>query len=326
MNLSKLAVNVGLAYPRKQRDRPLLEWTARRPERTHLAVGLRSGQGYADPVWKGAPRHAYPRNGYTGPRNVWGNVPELRTVIASATMRLFSPLLLHVLLLPSVLLPTASRAQHLTYNEWMHRSMTDIRLQPRYGEHRKTVAQQQSDSAFRAATLIVDSVPRSASQRVIDHGFHLLGQGDLMHAMYRFNQGWLVDSTNAEAYWGYGAFFMELDRPAVAMQWMRQGLALDSANTHLLTGMATAALAEQHTMRSLDAARADDLLNAAIALLQRSYAIDPKDAGTLRRLAACHLQRDECVEAWRYFEEEQQLTARAPDDGFERHLRAKCPK
>ena len=256
---------------------------------------------------------------------MWGNVPELRTVIASATMRLFSPLLLHVLLLLSVLLPMASRAQHLTYNEWMHRSLTDIRLQPRYGEHRKTAAQQQSDSAFRAATLIVDSVPRSASQRVIDHGFHLLGQGDLTHAMYRFNQGWLVDSTNAEAYWGYGAFFMELDRPAVAMQWMRQGLALDSANTHLLTGMATAALAEEHAMRPLDASRADDLMNAALALLQRSYAIDPKDPGTVRRLTLCHAQRDECDEAWRYYDELREQAPNEADTDLARLLRSKCP-
>lgn len=247
-------------------------------------------------------------------------------------MRLLLPLPLHLhLLLPLrllliLLLPLCAHAQHLTYAEWLNRGMADIRLLPRFGDREKSAAQLQSDSSFRAATFAVDSVPRSASQRMVDHGFHLLGQGDLGNAMMRFNQAWLVDSTNAEAYWGFGAFFMELDRPAVAMQWMRRGLAIDSASTHLLTGMATAALAEQHTMRSLDAARADDLLNAAIALLQRSYAIDPKDAGTLRRLAACHLQRDECAEAWRYFEEEQQLTARGPDDGFEQHLRAKCPK
>lgn len=85
-------------------------------------------------------------------------------------------------------------AQHLTYTEWLHRAMADIRLLPRYGDREKNDAQRASDAEFIAATLTVDSVPRSASGRLVQHGAKLLADGELTKAMYRFNQAWLVDS------------------------------------------------------------------------------------------------------------------------------------
>lgn len=217
-------------------------------------------------------------------------------------------------------------AQHLTYTEWLHRAMADMRLLPRYGDREKNDAQRASDAEFIAATLVVDSVPRSAADRLVQHGTQLLAEGDLSKAMYRFNQAWLVDSTNADAYWGYGSFFMELDRPAVAVQWYRRGLSMDSTSTRLLTGMATALLAEEHLVRPTDSERANDLLTAAMGLLQRANQLDPKDQGTLFRLAVCHLKRNECGEARRYFDSIQKKDAPPVEPGFARRLAATCPR
>lgn len=223
-------------------------------------------------------------------------------------------------------LAVAGSAQHLTYTEWLHRAMADIRLLPRYGDREKNDAQRASDAEFIAATLTVDSVPRSASGRLVQHGAKLLADGELTKAMYRFNQAWLVDSTNADAYWGYGTFFLELDRPAVAMQWFRRGLELDNGNTRLLSGTATALLAEEHLARPLDREQADDLLSAALALLQRAHQLDPADQGVLYRLAVCHLKRNECDEAHRYFKAIEKKDAPPVEAGFAVRLAAACPR
>ncbi|MBK9175479.1 MAG: tetratricopeptide repeat protein [Flavobacteriales bacterium] len=231
------------------------------------------------------------------------------------------------LLLPLLLVQAfTANAQHLTYTEWLHRAMADIRLLPRYGDREKNDAQRASDAEFIAATLVVDSLPRSASGRLVQHGIQLLTEGDLTKAMYRFNQAWLVDSTNADAYWGYGSFFMELDRPAVALSWYRRGFAMDSTSTRLLTGMATALLAEEHPVRPQDSERADDLLSAAMALLQRAHQLDPTDQGTLYRLAVCHLKRNECAEAHRYFDAIEKKDAPPVEAGFARRLAVGCPR
>lgn len=231
----------------------------------------------------------------------------------------FAPTLLLLLLF----LPAA--AQHLTYTEWLHRAMVDIRLLPRYGDREKTDAQRASDSAFVRAVLLMDSVPRSGSDKLVDHGTALLRQGEMAQAMMRFNQAWLVDSLNGNAYWGYGTFFMELDRPAVALQWYQRGMAVDSSSTRLLEGMATALLAERHLVVTEQPERAADLLSAAIALLEKAQRLAPEEAGLSHRLAACHLLRRNCAEARRWHDRCLALPGCRPEPGFAERLREACP-
>lgn len=233
-------------------------------------------------------------------------------------MRFTAPLLFALLTLPAA-------GQHLTYQEWLHRAMVDMRLLPRYGDREKTEAQRASDSTFMRAVLRVDSVPRSASARLIDHGTALLRQGEMGQAMMRFNQAWLVDSLNADVYWGYGAFFMELDRPAVALQWYQRGIALDSTSARLLDGMATALLAERHQVALEQPERAEDLLSAAIALLERAQRLAPDDAGLSHHLAICHLLRNDCAEALRWHQRCLSQAGCQPERGFEERLRRTCP-
>lgn len=227
------------------------------------------------------------------------------------------------LLLLLQLVPAA--AQHLTYTEWLHRSLADIRLLPRYGDREKTGAQCASDSAFVRAVMLVDSLPRSASARLIDHGTALLRQGEMGQAMMRFNQAWLVDSLNADVYWGYGTFFMELDRPAVALQWYKRGLAVDSMSTRLLDAMATALLAERHLVAKEQPERAADLLSAAIALLEKAQRLAPEEAALCHRLALCQLLRKNCAEARRWHERCLTQPGCQPERGFEELLRRDCP-
>ncbi|MFN3874950.1 MAG: tetratricopeptide repeat protein [Flavobacteriales bacterium] len=190
-----------------------------------------------------------------------------------------------------------SGAQHLTHAEWARLALTDVRLLPRYGDREKTPAQQASDREFLAALRAVDSLPRSASDRLVAHGFHYLKEGDLTKAMHRFNQAWLADSSNAAAYWGFGAFFLELDQPAMARLWLKRGLNRDSTRYELLDLCAAALVGEAHLLGPGSAA--DGLVAEAAVLLERAIRLAPERSGAVCRLAAVRLARKECADARR---------------------------
>jgi Flp pilus assembly protein TadD len=217
-------------------------------------------------------------------------------------------------------------AQHLTYAEWLSRAQVDMRLEPRYGYKPKNEAQRASDAEFVRLMLEQEPDRRKASGQLLLHGFDLLRQGEMPYAMFRFNQAWLLDSTNADAYWGFGTFFMELDKPSIAHQQYRQGLRLDSANVHLLTADAAASLYERGSTVLADPALAERHVQAALQQLLRAQALAPADPGVLYRLAVCRMLRGECDEAWRCYDA-CRIDPDAPiEAGFEEQLRAACPR
>ncbi|MBK9148686.1 MAG: hypothetical protein IPM12_12830 [Flavobacteriales bacterium] len=216
-------------------------------------------------------------------------------------------------------------AQHLSYEEWLHRAMADMRMAPRYGDREKSAAQRSTDAEFVRSVLAVDPVPRSASDRLIQHGSSLLAGGDMVQSMMRFNQAWLVDSTNADSYWGFGNYFLALDRPAVALQWFKRGAELDPTHVRSLLGLAVAALAEQYATRAGNPAHADELVSAALTVLLRAEELAPNDPAIVYRLAVCHMIRGECEQARKQHQRCLGLPGYTVDPGFEEQLRAKCP-
>lgn len=194
-----------------------------------------------------------------------------------------------------VLCPAVADAQHLTFTEWSQKSMLDMRLAPRFGDREKNAEQKASDAEFVRLMLATDSVPRSASNNLVLHGFDRLRNGDMTAAMYRFNQAFLMDSTNSDIYWGYGSFFMELDRPAIAHTMYRAGLSMDSTNAHLHIGEATAYLAEAHTQS--DSLQARDLVQKALAAAQSGAHHDPTNAEAWQRIVIAQLELGMCAEA-----------------------------
>ncbi|MGV3637376.1 MAG: hypothetical protein ACO1NQ_06970, partial [Flavobacteriales bacterium] len=112
------------------------------------------------------------------------------------------------LLLFGFLSPMALPAQHLTHREWLQQSFIDMRLVPAYGGRLKNAEQLASDSAFIAQMLSVNPDRHACAEHLIDLGNDLLAKGDMVQAMYRFNQAYLMEPGNARIRRGYGAFFL----------------------------------------------------------------------------------------------------------------------
>jgi tetratricopeptide (TPR) repeat protein len=129
-------------------------------------------------------------------------------------------------------------AQQMTLNQWNEEAKTNIRCLPKYGHVEKTTAQLEADSKFIQIALSGFANKRLASDHLIELGFKYLYH-DVKTAMYRFNQAYLLDSTNSDIYWGYGAVYMILQDYPRAKEQYEEGLLHDSVNTRILTDYGT---------------------------------------------------------------------------------------
>ena len=231
--------------------------------------------------------------------------------------------LLFVLTMGSTFL---SSAQHLTYPEWQMQSARDMRLMPRFDGRQKNPEQLASDSAFLAQTLAVEPDRTKAAEHMAQLGFQLLGEGNMVQAMYRFNQAYLLDPKEPEVFRGYGAFFMALDRSTDAGQEYVNGLMIDSTNVPLMVDFAAAFLAEQNQMKGKDPEKADQLLDGAIRLLDRARTFDPQNAEAAFKLAVCHAVKGECSAAWRYHDMAKTLGSTSITPEFKAQLQLDCPR
>ncbi|MEZ4755659.1 MAG: hypothetical protein R2817_02395 [Flavobacteriales bacterium] len=234
----------------------------------------------------------------------------------------FRPIVLLLALLPWVAL-----AQHLTYTEWQLEAQRDGRLNPAFKGHRLTTEQKASNNELVKQVLATGADRRTASDHLVDLGRQHLADGDLRKAMYRFNHGWLVDSTNARVYHGFGLFFSALDRTTEAGMHFAQGLDRDSSNVDLLRDMSATLLAEQGDLRSEKPERADTMVRAALHLLLRAEQQTPTDTGVLMRIATCHLLLKQCADARSWTERyERSGGSGEPRAVLRESLRQTCPE
>ncbi|MFM9924834.1 hypothetical protein VLK31_17715 [Variovorax sp. H27-G14] len=75
--------------------------------------------------------------------------------------------------------------------------------QPMYGNHEKAAALKSADDAFVAAIEQQGLSRADASRHAVRAGWRYWANNDLITAMSRFNQAWLLDPENGNAYHGF---------------------------------------------------------------------------------------------------------------------------
>jgi tetratricopeptide (TPR) repeat protein len=201
-------------------------------------------------------------------------------------------------------------AQQMTLSEWNEEAKTNIRCLPEYGHAAKSPGQLEADGEFIQSTLPQFANKRLASEHLIDLGFKYLYH-DVKTAMYRFNQAYLLDSTNSDIYWGYGAVYMILeDYPRARVQY-EDGLLHDPMNTRIMTDYGTYFMTQGTT-------------DSAIQYMTRSYKLDSTNQNTLFKLSACYYYKEDCKNAVYYYEKCKSLGGQPLTKEFEDALHAKC--
>ncbi|MBL1411054.1 tetratricopeptide repeat protein [Sphingobacterium faecale] len=199
----------------------------------------------------------------------------------------------------------------------------DIRMLPKYGGVQKSKEQLAADQDFLDTIFSDDKYrdnKRLASDELIKIGFDYLYKGDVKTAMYRFNQAYLIDSTNTDIYWGFGGVYMTQSMPDKAKEQYEIGLRENPQNTHLLTDLGTYYMIKFQEGEN----RNTKELEQALSLFEKSYGLDDKDQNTLIKLSMTHLLNSNCKAAWKYYSECQALGGLPITKEYSAHLQATC--
>ena len=224
-----------------------------------------------------------------------------------------------------VLMSLAVFSQNMSWDDWEKESQINIRLLPKYGNVEKTKKQKEIDKEFIETMLKQNSTHRKASEHLIKIGFKHL-YFDVKTAMYRFNQAYLLDPTNTNIYWGFGAVYMNLGNYEKAKKQYEEGLSINPENTHLLTDYGTYFLAQYYVLRPNDEENARVNLNSAIDLMIKSYKLDPKDQNTIFKLSILYWNKGDCRNAWKYYDECYKYGGEPITEAYTKELMNKCTR
>ncbi len=226
-----------------------------------------------------------------------------------------------ILFLVTYLFAVTSFGQQLNSTEWDEQAKSNIRLLPKYGLQKKTNEQKQADEKFINETMELEQFNgdrKAASTHFIQLGFTYLSNGDAKTSMYRFNQAYLLDSTNTDIYWGYGAVYMTIGNFEKAQQQYLQGLSFNPMSSHLLTDYAT------YFMSQYTKEHAAIYLDSTVKYLKKSFQADPHDRNTLFKLSAAYYYKGDCPNAWKFYDECKELGGQPITEEYTRELMTKC--
>lgn len=164
----------------------------------------------------------------------------------------------------------------------------------------------------------------TAGRAWIEQGFKFYYQGNLVAAMRRFNQAWLLDPNNPDTYWGFAAVLQDQQKFCDAIPLTEMAFAKGPVQDGFLPDAAViyAGCAAQNASLSPDAKqsylkRVDDLFAQAYASprVRKEY--------TLYQWARAMYGRGDYASAWTKVAEYRKLTGKEFDQSFLQALSAK---
>lgn len=229
-----------------------------------------------------------------------------------------------------IFISTTSFGQQMQVSPLEEEAKTNKRLLPRYGLLHKSEEEIEADKNFVTETMKQPQFKgdyRAASNHLIKLGFNYLYRRDLKTAMYRFNQAYLLDSTNTDIYWGYGAFYMSLGNYEEGKKQYEQGLHINPSNTHLLTDYGTYFISQYYGLKQ--AGHESDAitnLESAITHLDKSLKLDNKDQNPAYKLSICYWLKGDCEKAWLYYDKCKELGGQPITEEYTADLKKKCKR
>ncbi|HNY25755.1 MAG TPA: hypothetical protein PLA90_02675 [Candidatus Sumerlaeota bacterium] len=109
-----------------------------------------------------------------------------------------------------------------------------------YGGQRKTPEQHAADTKFYQQMVQQFATPQKASNVCAERGWRSFYAGELTSAMKSFNQAWLLDQGNPQAYWGFGAVSLKQGDYRKGLDMLAKAYNLDPNNPRIVSELAYA--------------------------------------------------------------------------------------
>ena len=157
-----------------------------------------------------------------------------------------------------------------------------INLKPMYGKVKKCKQQAESDKDFIEHCRKEFGDLKRASMEHVGMGWQYFNKGDVDTAIKRFNQAWLLDSLNADVYWGFASVEGTRGKTDEAIKLFDKSLELNPNNTYVWTNLATAysnKFREKYDVKYLD---------ETIKCLKKAIALSPKNEDAYRMITIAY--------------------------------------
>ena len=158
----------------------------------------------------------------------------------------------------------------------------DINLIPMYGDSPKCEQQIKSDNDFFAFVESKFKDRKVAALSYVELGWDYFYQNDLETSMKRFNQAWLLDSLNADVYWGFGNLLGRKGELKSSIPFFEKSLKLRPNNSKVLESAATSYGQLFVTTQEVS------LLNKAIESLKKADSLDKNNPRILAQLTSAY--------------------------------------
>ncbi|WP_191859471.1 tetratricopeptide repeat protein [Hanstruepera ponticola] len=230
------------------------------------------------------------------------------------------------LLVVLILITFFSFAQNSNYEKWTAMADNDISLQPEYGNVEKTESQKADDENFKKDILeYYEGDTISASKKMSDLGFtYLYDKGDFVTAMRRFNQAFMLNPKNADAYYGFGTIFFNLGAMKKAREQFDKGLELNPKHPKILTDYGTTYLGDYYESLENGKENSNEFLVKANEYLEKSLDFDKKDSNTIYKLSIVKMYIGDCNEAKKLLDKAKKMNNPNVTESYEIELNEKC--
>ncbi|WP_052732237.1 tetratricopeptide repeat protein [Hymenobacter terrenus] len=172
-----------------------------------------------------------------------------------------------------------------------------INLLPMYGGARKSRVLRKADEQFLTACDQLFPNRQAAAKYYAGKGWECIRKDDFNTAIKRLNQAWLLDSTNATAYWGFGAVAGAREEFIASLHYFKLTRKYDPTNLKVLLDISQTLLLRFE--RNKQASDLEDAVNAIQLFLTTSHdALENFQA--YEKLAIVYFLKHDYLNAWKY--------------------------
>lgn len=222
-----------------------------------------------------------------------------------------------LLILLAITLSTSLIAQETKWVSWKKRYNGQKNYFPEYGHQYKTQEEIKSDNSFIETITKLGYSRKEGSTQLASKGWDFLRQGDFGSAMLRFNQSWLLDSTNSNALWGFGTILGIFENTTESLNYLERAYKTDTTSNRLLVDMANSYVIKYNLYKDLKD------INTAIEKLTIYLIFDSKNEEALYKMALCYFHLVDYKASWDYIHKCQVNGGRPIEQGFLKALKDK---
>jgi tetratricopeptide (TPR) repeat protein len=208
-------------------------------------------------------------------------------------------------------------AQETKWDLWQKKYEGQKNYFPEYGRQAKTKEEIKADDSFIETVTKLGYSRKEGSNQMASKGWNFLRQGDFGSAMKRFNQAWLLDSTNSNALWGFGTILGIFENTEGSLKYLELAYKNDNTSKRLLVDIATSYVVKYNLYKDLTD------INKAIEKLTMYLSIDPKNEEALYKMALCCFHLGDFKGSWDYIHKCQINGGRPIEKSFLKALKDK---